>query len=405
MLWKMTETHVKNITQSIDEMACEAMAKHALADETNPLLLMVSGGSDSCGLAYAMHELAQRGAVGPLAMLHVNHCIRGQAADDDQRFVEALADALGIPLFTCTIDIPQLVAREGGNLEAIARRERYAAAAEALHSLCEHEGRPYSAGRICVAHTQDDRVENFYMRSIVGTGPGGFAGMSWRTGNVIRPLLGVSRKAIRDYLEARAAADGCIAIADEAGALWREDATNAQTEQLRAYVRHTMIPAALERNPQLLDTLCRTMDLIADEDEYLESLAEQAIRAHVSWTAPHADPLLDIMGGILPDVSLSVVNESDDAPDYSAGCIIAPALGSEQLVIRRRAIFDVLSLILPEEMRVENASVQAVLDAWDDGMIRSGYVANIQGDLAISANKRGVRIEPMEAYRARRKKL
>ena len=366
---------------------------------------MVSGGSDSCGLAYAMHALSERGAVGPLAMLHVNHCIRGQAADDDQRFVESLADALGIPLFTCKVDIPQLVAREGGNLEAIARRERYAAATEALHSLCEHEGFPYDAGRICVAHTQDDRVENFYMRSIVGTGPGGFTGMSWRTGNVIRPLLGVSRQAIRDYLEARAADGEHITVADENGALWREDATNGQTEQLRAYVRHTMIPAALERNPQLLDTLCRTMDLIADEDEYLESLAEQAIRTHVSWIAPSSDPLLDIMGGILPDVSLTVVNESDDAPDYSSGCVVAPAFGFEELVIRRRAIFDLLNLILPEEMRVENASVQAVLNAWDDGVIRSGYVANIQGDLAVSANKRGARIEPMEAYRARRKKL
>ena len=396
---------MKKNTQSIEESAHEALAGHALADAESPLLLMVSGGSDSCGLAYAMHALSERGAVGPLAMLHVNHCIRGQAADDDQRFVESLADALGIPLFTCKVDIPQLVAREGGNLEAIARRERYAAATEALHSLCEHEGFPYDAGRICVAHTQDDRVENFYMRSIVGTGPGGFTGMSWRTGNVIRPLLGVSRQAIRDYLEARAADGECITVADENGALWREDATNGQTEQLRAYVRHTMIPAALERNPQLLDTLCRTMDLIADEDEYLESLAEQAIRTHVSWIAPSPDPLLDIMGGILPDVSLTVVNESDDAPDYSSGCVVAPAFGFEELVIRRRAIFDLLNLILPEEMRVENASVQAVLDAWDGGVIRSGYVANIQGDLAVSANKRGVRIEPMEAYRARRKKL
>ena len=119
---------MKKNTQSIEESAHEALAGHALADAESPLLLMVSGGSDSCGLAYAMHALSERGAVGPLAMLHVNHCIRGQAADDDQRFVESLADALSIPLFMCKVDIPQLVAREGGNLEAIARRERYAAA-------------------------------------------------------------------------------------------------------------------------------------------------------------------------------------------------------------------------------------------------------------------------------------
>ena len=51
--------------------------------------------------------------------------------------------------------------------------------------------------------------------------------------------------------------------------------------------------------------------------------------------------------------------------------------------------------------------MEAVLAAFDDetgGKPRSGYVANIQGDLAVSANKRGVRIEPMAAYRARRKR-
>ncbi|MBQ6455245.1 MAG: tRNA lysidine(34) synthetase TilS [Eggerthellaceae bacterium] len=399
------ETNVKKNTQSIEEKTLRALSEHGLADKANSLLLMVSGGSDSCGLAYVMHDLSQRGEIGPLAMLHVNHCIRGQQADDDQRFVEALADALGLPLFVCSIDIPALVASEGGNLEAIARRERYAAAREALRSMCAHEGIPYEKGRICVAHTQNDRVENFYMRSIVGTGPGGLAGMTWHTGNVIRPLLGISRDEIRAYIEMRAAEGNRIAVTDDEGALWREDATNDDTEYFRAYVRSTMIPLALEKNPNLFETLCRTMDLVADEDAHLENLAEQAIRAHVNWIAPSTDPLLDIMGGILPDMRLAVVNEDDDSPDYSAGCVIAPAFGAEELVIRRRTVFDVLSMILPEEMRVENASVQAVLDAWDGDAIRSGYVANIQGNLAISANKRGVRIEPMEAYRARRKKL
>ena len=58
---------MKKNTQSIEESAHEALAGHALADAESPLLLMVSGGSDSCGLAYAMHALSERGAVGPLS--------------------------------------------------------------------------------------------------------------------------------------------------------------------------------------------------------------------------------------------------------------------------------------------------------------------------------------------------
>ena len=69
--------------------------------------------------------------------------------------------------------------------------------------------------------------------------------------------------------------------------------------------------------------------------------------------------------------------------------------------------YDPFALVTPAEWeaRVEAASVEAVLAAYDGaGAPRGGYVANIQGDLAVSANKRGVRVEPMAAFRARRKR-
>ena len=92
---------------------------------------------------------------------------------------------------------------------------------------------------------------------------------------------------------------------------------------------------------------------------------------------------------------------------YGEGCMLAPAVGAEPLPLRRRAVMRARQLMLGRDARVETASVEAGLAAFDDeagGKPRSGYVANIQGDLAVSANKRGVRIEPMSAYRARRKR-
>lgn len=50
------------------------------------------------------------------------------------------------------------------------------------------------------------------------------------------------------------------------------------------------------------------------------------------------------------------------------------------------------------------ASVEAVLAGFANGAPNSGYVTNIQYDLAVSANKRGVLVEPMAYFRARRKK-
>ena len=57
------------------------------------------------------------------------------------------------------------------------------------------------------------------------------------------------------------------------------------------------------------------------------------------------------------------------------------------------------------DFQIETAAVEAVLAAFAGGKPNSGYVANIQGNLAVSANKQGVRIEPMAAFRTRRKRM
>ena len=371
--------------ESTEERVARTIAERCLAGAATPVLLMVSGGSDSTAMAYLICERAAAGAVGPVGILHVNHHLRGADADADAAFVEALAAALGVPFFLANVDVARLVGESGGNMEAVARRERYHAADEALEKLCRQVGAPVHEGRIFVAHTQDDRVENFYMRSIVGTGPGGFRSMRYENGNVARPCLDVGRGDLRDYLRRRAidaAADATVPLVRDAeGALWREDATNAHTDRFRAFVRHEIVPRAKERNPRLLDTLTRTMNLIADEDDMLEQEAAAAVGAHVEWVSP-ADP-----------------------PVWAEGCVFLPSFGAVPVPLARRAVDRVLARMLPVAARVEAASVDAVVAAFADGAPLGGYTANIQGDLAVSANKRGVRLEPMAAYRARRNRL
>lgn len=369
-------------TTDIAEVAAQTIEKRTLAGPTNPVLLMVSGGSDSTALAYAARELADRGLIGPLALLHVNHQLRGQDADDDAQFVSQLAELLDIPLFLCEIDIGAQAAQTGENVEAVARRERYLAANEALESLCLHAAAPLADGRIFTAHTADDRVESFYMRSIVGTGPGGFRSMRYRNGPVVRPLLDVSREDLCAFITSRAQTDAPVAR-DASGNLWREDATNAHTDHFRAYVRHEIVPRAKERNPQLLSVLCRTMNLIAEEDDMLDAMADTLAKRCISW----------------------IEQVQGEAPEADAGFVLAPELAAEPKPLRARVVFHALQAMLGVDARVEALSVDAVLAAWDDdGAVRSGYVTNIQGDIAVSANKRGVRVEPMAAFRARRKR-
>lgn len=366
------------------ERVARTIADRRLADPDAPALLMVSGGSDSTALAYIAAELSAQHTLGPVALLHVNHHLRGTDADDDADFVRQLSEALGLPFFLVDVDVAGQAQQTGENLEAVGRRERYTAARDALSSLCLHVSAPTSEGRILTAHTQDDRVESFYMRSIVGTGPGGFRGMLYRNGPVVRPLLDVSRDDLRAYIQQRADADDAAhpVVRDEAGNLWREDATNAHTDRFRAFVRHEIVPLAKQRNPQLLDTLCRSMNLMGDEDDMLDARAAHMMERVVEWTDR---------------------TEPDTAVDWADGCVLLPSFGALPLPMQRRVAFQALQLMLGADARVETAAVTAITDGFAQGAPVSGYTANIQGNLALSANKQGLRIEPMAAYRSRRK--
>lgn len=162
----------------------------AQAQAKIPVLLMVSGGSDSTALlelvcTYAAGERSDDGLFAMLAdslpapdrivpfVLHVNHMLRGEDSDGDERFVRELCEKLDVPCEVQRVDVGALARSRRGGMEAIAREERYRLASSALDRVCARVGA--KDGLICTAHTIDDRVETFFMRALVGTGPGGLA--------------------------------------------------------------------------------------------------------------------------------------------------------------------------------------------------------------------------------------
>ena len=352
-------------------------------DESAPCLLMVSGGSDSTALAYIARELKNLGLFKNAAVLHVNHMLRGQDSDADEEFVEELCKFLEFPLFKVQVDITSIQKRFGGNLEAICRNERYAAANEALLSLCQHcdydNIYPFEEGRLICAHTLDDRAETFYMRSIVGTGPGGFRSIKHTSKNVCRPLLDLTRAQLRDYIEdlkreGKAYVSTNVSANGARDDLWREDKTNFDTDNFRAFVRHSVLPMMAKNNASHLKCLGRTMDLIAEEDDYMQEVCKGVIDKFFEVNLPNKTALI--------------------APDF--------ALAHD--CIKKRCATTLLKALLPKDVRVENSSVLAVTGAFLENKPKSGYVKNLQCDMIVSSNKLGARIEPVATFRARRKK-
>lgn len=241
---------------------------------TAPVILMVSGGADSMALLHmAVTEPFDLGDGAGLAciakerlhVLHVNHLLRGDDADDDQHFVQETCNSLGVPCTVLRVDVTKLAQERDGNVEEIGRRVRYDAARELVQKLCVKQGVSRQKAKILTAHTADDRAETFMMNVMRGSGMSGLASIPRHRGLIYRPLLDYTHDQLKDWLKARALD-------------WHEDATNTDTHYLRAYMRHNVLPLLKARNPLLVQTVCKIADLMADEDDYLEGKAARKLR-------------------------------------------------------------------------------------------------------------------------------
>lgn len=343
---------------AVPQLAIASIFEHNLvpqeAPANSPIVLMVSGGSDSTAMCLLAHELVQEGFIEPgrITVLHVNHGLRGDDSFNDAVFVERLAGLAGFPFELRYIDIYSQLEELGGNVESAGRYLRYEVANQLADELCDKAGVDHADGRIWVAHTQDDRVETFFMRAIVGTGPGGFASIRYSNGRVVRPLLDTTREQLREYIAQRIDVLGWQLdpedVAQVPGGLWREDATNYDTKGFRSFVRHELVPLAKQRNPNLGGTLSRTIDLITEENDAIEVYVGEARARSVSTDGNRTTIDLD-----------------------EARTLEKPFL--------RRLVYSVCKDVLPVGERIEQKHIDIIMSSMD----RPGFSMDLPGDVRV----------------------
>jgi tRNA(Ile)-lysidine synthase len=216
------------------------------------IVVGLSGGADSVALTDALAALRRRRGLRIVAA-HLDHGLRPGSAED-AAFCADLCRSLDVPLHTARADVRSRAGREKGGIEQAARRERFAF----LRRVAAEEG----AAALAVAHTRDDQAETLLLRLLRGAGATGLAGMRPRSGDVVRPLLAVSRQEVLNYLRER-------------GLEWREDPSNLDPAHRRNRVRHELLPYLEARfNPRVREALARTAALLADEAAHVRAEAE-----------------------------------------------------------------------------------------------------------------------------------
>ena len=181
-----------------------------------PLLLAVSGGSDSMAMLWLFSTFRNTN----LVVAHLDHGIRGEEGKEDARFVSSMAARFGFRCISESLPVPSLL-QKGESLEDGARRIRY--------RFLEETGKALGAWGIGIAHTKDDSAETFLHNLFRGTGVRGLAGIPEKRGFIFRPLLQYTREYLRELLRWH-------------GIPWREDSTNEDTAYLRNKIRTVLIP-------------------------------------------------------------------------------------------------------------------------------------------------------------------
>ena len=223
--------------------------------ENKKLILALSGGIDSMVLSDLLLK-----AKADFVLAHCNFHLRGEESDGDERFVREYAERNGLKVFVKQFDTTDYAKTHGLSIEMAARDLRYAWFEELRQQL--------NYDYIAVAHHADDQLETFFINLLRGAGIRGLKGMQPVNGNLIRPLLDVSREEIHQY-------------ALENGIQWREDHTNAETQFLRNKIRHELLPVIDDISKEGRASILKSIHHLAAENElYRELLAERLSTGH-----------------------------------------------------------------------------------------------------------------------------
>ncbi|MEK7598507.1 MAG: tRNA lysidine(34) synthetase TilS [Patescibacteria group bacterium] len=223
-----------------------------LLKKGDKIILAVSGGPDSVCLLDIFARLAPKYNL-QLRIAHVNYGLRGADSERDEKLVRQLAEKYKMKIETLT---PSPEGRGGGAMpsENELRDIRYA--------FFEKVRQKNKFDLVAVAHNSEDQVETFLMRVIRGAGLKGLSAMQYKSGKLIRPLLGTTRAEILNYSKSQYL-------------VYRTDKTNKADLFFRNKVRNKLIPY-LEKNfnPKIKKTIFAAVSSIAEDYSLIQELSD-----------------------------------------------------------------------------------------------------------------------------------
>lgn len=237
-----------------------AIVEYNMISAGETVCAALSGGADSVALLLVLHELS--GELGfTLTAVHVNHLLRGNESERDERFCRDLCAELGVPLSVHREDAAAFSRSLGVSVETGARELRYRIF-DAVH-----------ADKVATAHNLNDNAETILFRIARGTGLNGLAGIPPVRGRFIRPLLFRSRDEIERYLA-------------EKGQAFVTDSTNLLDDYTRNRIRHNIMPEMMGIHGAFPECVTRMAASLAEDEDFLTSEAKKCEKSDLRTLHP-----------------------------------------------------------------------------------------------------------------------
>lgn len=258
----------REMERAMTEAVRRWIEEEKLIEAGDIVLAGVSGGADSVCLLLLLSEYRKQVDFS-LQVVHVEHGIRGAQSRADACFVEMLCERLGVCCHTCAVDVPAYAKEQHLGLEEAARELRYQSFLQVSKQLSRSDAT--SQVKVALAHHADDNAETILFQMARGSGVRGMSGIRTRrqlTEHVmlIRPLLGITREQIEEYLAKR-------------GEAYRIDSTNGDTQYSRNRIRHEILPQLRQINSQAVLHMAQSARQLSELSDYLEAEAVRVLAA------------------------------------------------------------------------------------------------------------------------------
>ena len=242
------------------EKILETIKKYNMIENGEKVVLAVSGGPDSICMLDILNDIKNDVTIDinfEIVVAHVNHMIRKEA-EEDEKYVKKYCEEKQIEFYSKSIDVQKMANNNKIGIEEAGRKARY----DFFNEILERT----NAQKIAIAHNKNDKVETVLMHILRGSGINGLKGIEAKRGKYIRPLIECERNEIEEYCTEKKMQP-------------RIDKTNFENEYTRNKLRNLLIPyIKKEFNPNLIQTIDRLSNLVAEEENYMDKQVENVYK-------------------------------------------------------------------------------------------------------------------------------